>query len=528
MACVLSPKARKRVSYVIFFLVLLILIGIFWGWWHMRDRHSGYRLELNLPDSSVHVPVNVFRAGAAAITITPKITDTWVDVDSNAKYQPKKGDHFIDKNGNGTFDAYWLAGFGNARAANGIHDDLWARTVVFGNQALKTAVVVIDAIGFMMDDVIDVRQMVPKDWGIDHVIVVSTHDHEAPDLIGMWGEKHTKTGVNTAYMDFVKKQIVASIDSARFSMTPAAIRMTKIPHVRDELVRDSRPPYVFDDDLYVLQFLKRESREPIATVVNWANHPETLESKNLLITSDFPNYVRQGIETGLVYNGQVVRPGIGGVAIYINGAIGGLMTPIGTNPTDPYLKKSFKKPSFEKARAIGYTLAEKVLDGTQNGTWTINENPDPHLWVRTVFLPFENKYFKLGSLFGVLNRGMSGWMKLRSEIDLLVLGDAWILTVPGEIYPEIVNGGVVNPPGADYKINPIEVPPLRQFMEGKVNLIWGLANDEIGYIIPKSEWDRWDHPPYLYHSKKHLYGEINSLGPKTAPDLYKDIRKMLD
>lgn len=48
-----------------------------------------------------------------------------------------------------------------------------------------------------------------------------------------------------------------------------------------------------------------------------------------------------------------------------------------------------------------------------------------------------------------------------------------------------------------------------------------LSNDEIGYIIPKSEWDV--EKPYLYNSKRDFYGEENSLGPETAPLLYKEI-----
>ncbi len=526
MACILSPKLRKIFGLIFLFLVILLMVGIVYTWYHMRDRHVGYWLNLVLPDPKVQAkyPVTRFEAGAAAVPITPKIVDTWMDVDSNAKYQPAKGDRFIDQNKNGTFDAFWLAGFSQARAANGVHDDLWARTVVFGNQTLHVAVVVIDAIGFMMDDVIDVRQMVPKDWGVDHVIVVSTHDHEAPDLLGLWGANPTHTGINSVYMRFVKEQMVKSIDLARQNLQPATLRMIRLPDVTNGL-RDSRPPTVTDPDVYVLQFLKPQTREPIATLVNWANHPEALGSKNLLITSDFPHYVRAGIEKGLVYNGQVRQPGIGGVAIYLNGAIGGLMTPLDTQAKDPILKEEFQAPTFEKARAIGYTLAQKVLQAAENGVWIENLHPNVYIWVKSIRLPFRNTYFRLGSLLGVIDRGMTGWMKLRSEIDLLVLGDAWILTIPGEIYPEIVNGGVENPPGADFTMKPFEVPPIRKLMEGKLQLIWGLANDEIGYIIPKSEWD--EKPPYLYNRKKRLYGEVNSLGPETGPVLYKAIRRLL-
>ena len=96
--------------------------------------------------------------------------------------------------------------------------------------------------------------------------------------------------------------------------------------------------------------------------------------------------------------------------------------------------------------------------------------------------------------------------------------------MPGEIYPEIVNGGIERAPGGDFDIDPVEVPPLRELMPGRVKFVFGLANDEIGYIIPKSEWDR--KPPYLYGSKRGVYGEINSLGPDTARMIHAALRDM--
>jgi hypothetical protein len=45
-------------------------------------------------------------------------------------------------------------------------------------------------------------------------------------------------------------------------------------------------------------------------------------------------------------------------------------------------------------------------------------------------------------------------------------------------------------------------------------MLIGLADDEIGYIIPKAEWD--EKPPYLQNAKKAWYGEENSVGPDSA------------
>ena len=94
---------------------------------------------------------------------------------------------------------------------------------------------------------------------------------------------------------------------------------------------------------------------------------------------------------------------------------------------------------------------------------------------------------------------------------MLTFGDASIACVPGELYPEIANGGIVHPPGADFDIAPVEVPALRELMPGRVKFLFGLANDEVGYIIPKSEWD--NEAPWLYGAAERHYGEINSLGP---------------
>jgi hypothetical protein len=61
-------------------------------------------------------------------------------------------------------------------------------------------------------------------------------------------------------------------------------------------------------------------------------------------------------------------------------------------------------------------------------------------------------------------------------------------------------------------------------MPGRMKFVFGLANDEIGYIIPKSQWDR--EPPYLYGSEKPVYGEINSVGPETASLIHAALREL--
>ena len=80
--------------------------------------------------------------------------------------------------------------------------------------------------------------------------------------------------------------------------------------------------------------------------------------------------------------------------------------------------------------------------------------------------------------------------------------------------------------GQEFNIEPIEVPPLQEIIKEEYKFYFGLSNDEIGYIIPKSEWDV--EKPYLYNSEKDTYGEENSLGPETGPIIYKEIVTILN
>jgi hypothetical protein len=51
-------------------------------------------------------------------------------------------------------------------------------------------------------------------------------------------------------------------------------------------------------------------------------------------------------------------------------------------------------------------------------------------------------------------------------------------------------------------------------LPGKKILVLGLANDEVGYIVPKRQWDVV--APFAYGRKSSQYGERNSVGPETA------------
>jgi hypothetical protein len=508
----------KILGSVLLVIIVVLLLGFRSN---LKDKNPGYKADLKIINGNL----SALNAGFAAFPITPEVPDRWTDKNGDAEYHPKDGDTFTDGNGNGVFDPVWIAGFSNSRAANGIHDDLWARTMVIDDGKTRLAIVVLDAIGFMNDDIIDVRSRIPGETGVTYTIITSTHTHEGPDLLGLWGKSPFKSGINKEYMEYVKNQIVMSVETAVKSMRPARLLISEDLTGAIPLVKDTREPQVFDSGLRLIRAIDKENGNTLGSLIAWADHAETLWSKNLLITSDFPHYVREGVEKG-VYNGDsLFKPGIGGVAVYINGAIGGLMT---THPSltvkDPFTGQELKEPTYEKAEAQGKHLALLALNSMEKPVEEV-DTAGISLIVRTISLPIDNTMFKLGTIFGILDRGTSGWMKMRSELSVFKIGQLSFATLPGEIYPEIINGGVEAPDGHDFNIEPVEVPSVREMMTGKYKFIFCLANDEIGYIIPKSQWD--DKAPYTYNKEDSPYGEENSLGPETAPLLHKNLKEML-
>jgi hypothetical protein len=508
----------------ILLIVLVLLIGAGYTSLHIlvKDYNPDYSLDLKIKQGKS----NQIKAGFAAISINPEIIDTWNDENNNAKYEPNKGDSYNDINGNGEFDAVWVAGFHNRRPAQGLHDSLWARTMVVDDGTSRIALVSIDAVGLMHDDILEIRERLPEELNVDYCMVASTHVHEAPDMMGIWGGSFLKNGVDPVYREKVLKNAVASVTKAVQSLQPVSLYFSKDEESAKNLVLDTRKPVVLDAQMLLIRAKSIDNGETIGSLVAWANHPETVWSKNLLITSDFPHYLRTYIEEGVPGNDSIVVPGIGGTCVYFNGAVGGLIT---THPrlaiTDSISGKKYKEPGFEKVQALGSNLALIALNSLDNPTDSISE-ASIQLVAKSFNLPLDNLMFKVAGLLGVIKRSVPAMWETRTEMAAIQIGPATILTIPGEIYPEIVNGGIEAPEGQDYKIEPLEIPPLRSMMKGKYKFVFGLANDEIGYIIPKSEWD--NKKPYIYGPDTDVYGEENSMGPETASVIHSKAKELLE
>ncbi len=418
----------------------------------------------------------------------------------------------------------YMAGFGHNRRATGVLDPLKARAIVVKDSNSKVALVSVDLIGLFLEETLEIRRQLP---GFAHVVVSCTHNHEGPDTMGLWGKSPLESGIDEDYQRLVRERIVEAVQAADRNTVPALARIgvARLP----DLLADGREPYIKQDELVVLTFHKPGENTPLGLCIQWNCHPETLGSQNTRISADF---VGPLVET---LNRKHHCP-----AVQFTGAVGGLMTTLGLKVHDAQ-GRPLPDNSVEKTARYGALLAEEVEKLISQGQ-PVRLAPI-RVKRREVYVPLDNPLYILGRTMGVLRREAFAWSGdpdkaekvgavppkrycLRTEVGWLSLGELDVALIPGEIYPELVLGKVQDPPdpGADFPDAPIE-RAIYADLPGRWRMIFGLANDEIGYILPKRQWD--EKPPYCYGRAKNQYGEVNSVGPDAGPILCEAFRRMV-
>jgi hypothetical protein len=418
----------------------------------------------------------------------------------------------------------YMAGFGHDRKATGVHDPLTARAVVLQHGGRKVALVSVDVVGLFYQRVLRMRKQLPE---FTYVLVTSTHNHEGPDTLGLWGPTALQTGVDPEYLDLLEKQVVKAVRAADAARKPVTARLgtARAP----DLLHDGREPYVKHDELTALAFHDRDDHL-CGLVVQWNCHPETLGSKNTELSTDFVGATVKHLRTK--HRCPVV---------YLTGTVGGLMTSLNV-PVKSAGGQDLQDGTFEKTERYGELVGE-AADRALKAARPVKLTP-LEVRHRPLFLPLNNKLYVVARRLGVFDRDSYLWagdpyraepvdpqkatgpLCIRSEVAWLRLGDLDVAAIPGEIYPELVLDKVQDPPdpGADFPDAPVEPAVYRQ-LRGPHRMLIGLANDEIGYIIPKRQWD--EKPPYCYGRKTSQYGEVNSLGPETAPILCRAFKELV-
>ncbi len=472
------------------------------------------------------------RVGVAAVPITPcgsppdwdgpvTATGVWGELydDANGNGRYDTGETFeddprnaaLDPGSAGKYDGIYMAGFGADRLAKGCHDDLWARVLVLDDGSTRVAFVSVDLVGELKFGTYygfaHAEAMLPADHGVTHFIYSSTHNHEGPDSLGLWGPDTVVDGKFPLYLTYVDRQVARGVTDAVASLTDVArVRVmatdsAQSPDLVGLQVRTGcRPPFVFDDELRALAFDAPDG-SAIATLINWSTHPESLESDNEQVSSDFVHYIRDEVESVLGGTAVYLTADMGATEIVGDTCVGGATArnPDGTNEFDDR-----SNIGFERTERLG-RLVGGVVTRELNAAESIDVSSIDIVGATYRFAA-SNMTFELGRELGLLDldpavydpalcddaEGLCG----PAEQYAITLRDrdgapqVQIVTVPGEVFPELYLGVEgrkrTDCPEADTGL-PSE-PSIRDAMTAPYRLVVGMSPDEIGYIVPSYDF----------------------------------------
>lgn len=335
----------------------------------------------------------------------------------------------------------YLAGFDLARTSTHVSSPLQVRAFVFGSAARWFAIVGLDNLGVMREDVDWLKAGVPG-FANGDVFVCASHTHAGPDLIGLWGWYFLSSGRDRDYLASLRVAMAEAIAEARAAAAPARLvhGQARLP-VRG-LVKNANRAEVFDRRVHVLSAFAEADGRPLGSLLHLACHPEVMPRRNTAISADF---------VGVLCDQWRARGH--GQAVFVNGALGAMISP-DVQPRDEVGVQAFGE--------MACTLCEQAL---------ANAAPLPVDAVEVaradVYLPMTTMGFRIGRLTTVLQRELFDGAA-RSTVGWLRLGAFEAVAVPGEVEPALAE-------------------QLRAELRRPELVLFGLCDDEVGYLLRAQE-----------------------------------------
>ena len=409
---------------------------------------------------------------------------------------------------------YYIAGYKAFNPASGVLDPMTVSAVWIDDNSGRGGVVLVsgDNVGLLSNDVILIKKSLEsfcRETGCRSVNIMSTHNHAGIDTMGYWGPL-PRTGRDEGFMKILRERVKSVVMSAYDDRRDGSLYYGA--KEAPEIQRDSRPPQVFSKTLTRLRFVPNDGSREIY-MLNFASHSESLLGKNSLVSADFPCYIRREIFEKS-----------GAETIYFVGAIGGLIR-----------LKELDPDNIKSTQIAGRLLAETAMSIEEERRLS----PVINILKQEFYVPAENLLMLAAVKIGIMKakkyavKGAPlGWA-LKTEMTYLNIGGLQMLLVPGEIFPEVVYGGYLNAEESATGFGPeVNPKPLTEIADDKELLVFGLANDEIGYMVPPNDFLLDENMPYIdgghdSTGRRH-YEETNSLGPQVVPIIGKVFESMMN
>ena len=368
-------------------------------------------------------------------------------------------------------------GVGPSAPTNRVIGKLTVRALVLESGKTRVALCSVDFLGFPAALCDQVRANVPA-IPAQNIIIAATHTHSAPDCYGFPNEKG-ETAIDADYVRSVCNALAEAINGAVENLAPATIKIAT-GNARGKIAYNYYAEQLYDPRCHVIQVLD-PSGNAIATLVNYACHPEVIGSDQGIISPDF---------VGPLYDRIIARDG--GTPIFINSAQGGMVTADCRGPDGKDIR------THDECIRIGRLLADESLRIIADAP--IQNNPALFCATTTIKFPVDSPLMKSLIATSPTKVKLDPQGRIAAQLNLINLADAQILTIPGEAMPNI-----------GYY--------LKRKMHGAHNLLLGLANDGLGYILTKEDFDSF---------KRYEYITRTSLGENTGEILITEALKLVD
>jgi hypothetical protein len=367
-------------------------------------------------------------------------------------------------------------GVGPSNPVSRKEGDLTVRALVLADEQTKVAIVSLDFLGF--PSVLGNRARAKiRSIPPENVLIGATHTHSAPDCYG-FPDHQGKFATDLKYVELVCDRIAEAVNEAAAGLQPASLKIAT-GEAKGKIAFNYYAEQLYDPRCSVIQAVGPDGK-PFATLVNYAIHPEVLGPDAGILSPDLigPLYER-------------IREHGGGTGIFMNSAQGGMVTADNREPGGK------DRRTWDECVRIGNLLADEALRIAAASP----AQPDPKLFcaAKVVSFPVESPLLRAVMTASPLRYPTNDLTRVSTQMNLVNVGNAQILTIPGEALPNI-----------GYY--------LKRKMRGENNLLFGLTNDAFGYLLTKVDWGSF---------KRYDYVSRTSLGEMTGEILIEEALKMV-
>lgn len=346
-------------------------------------------------------------------------------------------------------------GVGPTNPVNRKIGKLTVRALTVENNGVRVTICSTDFLGFpgvLCDKVRQRVQGVPP----ENILIGATHTHSAPDCYG-FPDRSGKTTADLHYLNNVCEKLTDAINGTIEKLQPSVVKIAT-GKARGKIAYNYYAEQLYDPRCDVIQFLDAQHK-PIATLVNYACHPEVIGPNQGILC---PDYV------GPLYDR--LRERNGGTGIFMNGALGGMVTADCRGPDGKDIQ------TWDECIRIGNLLADEALRITTDAP--IQDNPKLFCGHTKIKFSVDNDVLRAVVKMSPLGFQLDENNCVETQVNVVNLGSAQMLTIPGEALP---NMGYY----------------LKRKMHGEHNLLFGLTNDAFGYMMVKVDWNSFERYDYI-------------------------------